>query len=150
MVKSLFSNCLEMFVFGTNWQTRHPRLANWHEQPQKMDKSLCQATMSCGKYCTTLQIGIDFVGDLEDSKSTLGGILCIFGSRTFVHMSWMGKKQTSVSHSSSESEIISLDAGVRMDCMPALDFWDLDDSVTPTVGAGRTPTVHGGPYAGRP
>ena len=26
----------------------------------------------------------DFVGDLEDSKSTSGGVLCIFGSRTFV------------------------------------------------------------------
>ena len=57
----------------------------------------------------------DFAGDLEDSKSTSGGILCIFGSHTFVPISWMCKKQTSVSHSSTESEIISLDAGVRMD-----------------------------------
>ena len=40
----------------------------------------------------------DFAGDLEDSKSTPGGILCIFGSRTFVPTSWMCKKQTSVSH----------------------------------------------------
>ena len=31
----------------------------------------------------------DFVGDLEDSKSTSGGILCIFGSHTFVPISWM-------------------------------------------------------------
>ena len=42
----------------------------------------------------------DFVGDLEDSKSTSGGTLCIFGSHTFVPISWMCKKQTSVSHSS--------------------------------------------------
>ena len=34
------------------------------------------------------------------------------------------KKQTSVSHSSTESEIISLDAGLRMDGTPALDLWD--------------------------
>ena len=40
-------------------------------------------------------------------------------------LSWMCKKQTSVSHSSTESEIISLDAGLRMDGIPALDFWDL-------------------------
>ena len=66
----------------------------------------------------------DFAGDLEDSKSTSGGILCIFGSHTFT-TSWMCKKQTSVSHSSTESEIISLDAGVRMDGIPALDLWDL-------------------------
>ena len=49
----------------------------------------------------------DYAGDLEDSKSTSGGKLCIFGSHTFVPISWMGKKQTSVSHSSTESEIIS-------------------------------------------
>ena len=46
----------------------------------------------------------DSAGDLEDSKSTLGGTLCIFGSRTFVPISWMCETQTSVSHSSTESE----------------------------------------------
>ena len=67
----------------------------------------------------------DFAGDLEDSKSTSGGTLCIFGSHTFVPKSWMCKKQTSVSHSSTESEIISLDAGLKLDGIPALDLWDL-------------------------
>ena len=67
----------------------------------------------------------DFAGDLEDSKSTSGGTLCIFGSHTFVPISWMCKKQTSVSHSSTESEIISLDAGLRMDVIPAFDLWYL-------------------------
>ena len=38
---------------------------------------------------------------------------------------WMCKKQNSVSHSSTESEIISLDAGLRSDGKPALDLWDL-------------------------
>ena len=57
----------------------------------------------------------DFAGDLEDSKSISGGTLCIFGSHTFVPISWMCKKQTSVSHSSTESEIISLDTGLRLD-----------------------------------
>ena len=41
----------------------------------------------------------------------------------------MCKKQTSVSHSSTESEIISLDAGLRLDRIPALDLWDLIVSV---------------------
>ena len=40
-------------------------------------------------------------------------------------MSWMCKKQTSVSHSSTEAVIISLDAGLRMDGIPALDLWNL-------------------------
>ena len=63
-----------------------------------------------GKQC---RLGLfqdpDFAGDLEDSKSTSGGTLCVFGSHTFVPISWMCKKQTSVTHSSTESEIISLD-----------------------------------------
>ena len=53
------------------------------------------------------------------TQSQHGGILCIFGSRTFVPTSWMCKKQTSVSHCSTEGEIISLDAGLRMDGIPA-------------------------------
>ena len=39
--------------------------------------------------------------------------------------SWMCKKQTSVSHSSTEAEIISLDASLRMYGIPALDLWNL-------------------------
>ena len=54
----------------------------------------------------------DFAGDLEHSKIV-------------VPKRWMCKKQTSVSHSSREAEIISLDAGLRMDGIPALDIWDL-------------------------
>ena len=67
----------------------------------------------------------DFAGDLEHSKSTSRRMLCIFGSHTFVPISWMCKKQTSVSHSLTESEIISLDADLRMDGIPALTLWDL-------------------------
>ena len=83
-----------------------------------------------GKQC---RLGLlqdsDFAGDFEDSKSTSGGTLCIFGSHTFVPSSWMCKKQTAVSHSSTESEIISLDAGLRLDGLPVLELWDLIVSV---------------------
>ena len=65
----------------------------------------------------------DLAGDLEDSKPSSCGTLCIFGSHTFVPTSWMCKKETCVSHSSSESEIIS--AGLRMDGIPALDLSDI-------------------------
>ena len=37
----------------------------------------------------------------------------------------MCKKQSSVSHSSTEPEVVPLDAGLRMDGMPELDLWDL-------------------------
>ena len=71
----------------------------------------------------------DFAGDVEDSISTSGGTLCIFGSHTFFPISWMCKKQTAVSHSSTESEIISLDTGLRLDGLLALELWDLIVSV---------------------
>ena len=71
---------------------------------------------------------------------------CAFFWKSFVPVNWMCKKQTSVSHSSTESEIISLDAGLRLDGIPALDLWDLivfvfgntiqnhDRTVKPVVG----------------
>ena len=37
----------------------------------------------------------------------------------------MCKKQTSVSHSSTKAEVISLDAGLRMDGIPAFALWNL-------------------------
>ena len=73
----------------------------------------------------------DFAADLKDSKSTSGGTLCIFGSHTFVPISWMCKKQTAVWHSSTESEIISLDTG--LDGLPALELGDLIVSVFGSV-----------------
>ena len=69
----------------------------------------------------------DLAGDLEDSKSTSGRPLYIFGNQIFVPIRWMCKKQTSVSHSSTEAEIISLDAGLRLDGIPALDLWGFSD-----------------------
>ena len=47
----------------------------------------------------------------------------------FVPISWMCEKQTAVSHSSTESEIISLDTGLRLDGLLALELWDLIVSV---------------------
>ena len=45
----------------------------------------------------------------------------------------MCKKQTAVSHSSTESEIISLDTGLRLDGLPALELWDSIVSVLGNV-----------------
>ena len=83
---------------------------------------------------------------LRIQKSTSGGILCIFGSRTFVPISWMRKKQTSASHSSTESEIISLDAGLRMEGLPAIDLWDVVIEVLRSSNSTKPPT---NPAAGR-
>ena len=50
---------------------------------------------------------------------------CAFLEVAFVPISSMCKKQASVSHSATESAIISLDAGLRLDGIPALDLWEL-------------------------
>ena len=59
----------------------------------------------------------------------------------------MCKKQTSVSHSSTESEIISLDAGLRFDGLLAIQLWDLIVSVfgnmTQTTERPDRPVVNG-------
>ena len=129
----MLSNCFEMLVLGANWETRHyirwsvnklaRAVTKW---TQARDRRLARLISyihhmnELRQYChvgNTAQhcrLGLcqdsDCAGDLEDSKSTSERVLCIFGSRTFVHISWMCKKHTSVSHSSTESEIISFDA----------------------------------------
>ena len=81
----------------------------------------------------------DFAGDLEDSKSTFGRTLCVFGSPTFAPISWMCKKQTSsLSHSSTESEIIYLDARLRLDGIPAHDLPHLIISILGNTTQNRT------------
>ena len=54
-----------------------------------------------------------------------------FWKYTFVPISWMCKKQTSVSHSSTESEIISLDTGLRLDGLPAKSGHPIFRATTP-------------------
>ena len=65
-----------------------------------------------------------FAGDLRDSKSTSGGYLCLVGPRTFVPLTWLCKKQTAVSTSSSEAEVIALDTGTRLEGIPAFQLWE--------------------------
>ena len=88
----------------------------------------CRQYCHVGKPAQHCRLGLfqdsDFAGDLEDSKSASEEVLCIFGRRTIVSIGWMCKKQTSVSHSSAESVIISVDAALRMDGQLALDFWN--------------------------
>ena len=65
---------------------------------------------------------VSFAGDLKDSKSTSGGVLVLVGPSTFVPLTWVCKKQGAVSHSSTEAEIIALEAMMRMDGLPCLSL----------------------------
>ena len=69
----------------------------------------CYYTQYCyvGNTAKQCRLGLsqdsDFAGDLEDSKSTSGGVIVYISEViTLVPISWMCKKQTSVSHSSTE------------------------------------------------
>ena len=66
--------------------------------------------------------------------------LCICRSRTFVPDSWMCKKQTSVFHNPTESEIISLDAGIRV-LEVASNFFDLEQSQRQSTGPNLSPAA---------
>ena len=98
-VRSMLTNRSEMLKLGTNWKTWYSMVS---EQictiNHKMDQGLwqtpesidfihsshmwLQTTLSCGKHCQTMQTGtvsrLRFAGDLEYSKSTSGGTLCVF------------------------------------------------------------------------
>ena len=77
----------------------------------------------------------DFAGDLTDLESARGGaIVVIIGRHTHVPISWSCKTQTAVSHSSTEGEIISSDARLRIDGIPVLSLWDkVIDALEPFV-----------------
>ena len=66
-----------------------------------------------------------FASWLGDSKSTSGAMLILMGPNTYVPISWFCKKQTSISNSSTESELVSLDAALRVEGIPALALWEL-------------------------
>ena len=68
----------------------------------------------------------EFSGDFDDSKINFRWCLVFFfEAKHFVPVSWMCKKPTSVSHSSTQSWVLSLAAGLCMDGLLALGLWDI-------------------------
>ena len=96
------------------------------------DKRLTRLISSCchvGQYSTVLEIQtIPRLRTMKTQNRPRSGF-CV--SWEVEHS--LCKEQTSVSHGSIESEVISLDAGLRMDGSPALDLWDLVIEVLHTL-----------------
>ena len=170
LLENCHKNALKLFCNLHIWQeledlTFYGQWTNLYDLSQKWTKACdkclnqfisdihhtCEYEQHCNVGNTAKQswLGLfqdsDFAGDLEDSKSTSGATLCIFRLHTFVPISWMCKKQTAVSHSLTESEIISLDAALRFDGILALELWDLIvsvfESVTQTSNRTERPVV---------
>ena len=65
-----------------------------------------------------------FADELKSSKSTSGMFIAIVGPDTFMPINAFAKKQGAVSHSSIESETISLEESLRTGALPILTFWE--------------------------
>jgi hypothetical protein len=50
--------------------------------------------------------------------------LCVRGPNTFATLQAVSKRQTSVSHSTPEAEIVAADHAVRKQALPALQLWE--------------------------
>ena len=66
----------------------------------------------------------DLAGDRTDSKSTSGVFMCPLGPRSFMPLNALSKNQTSVSKSTPEAAIVSLDHAVYKLGLPALSMWE--------------------------
>ena len=65
----------------------------------------------------------DLAGDRTDSKSTSGVLICLVGPRTYMPIAGVSKKQTFVSKSTPEAEIVALDHGVSKEGMALATLW---------------------------
>ena len=66
----------------------------------------------------------DFAGDRPSYKSTSGGLLVLEGPNTWFPLAAKSQKQSCVSHSTPEAEIVSINSAIRLLGLPALDLWD--------------------------
>jgi len=78
-----------------------------------------------GDLSLKLFVDADFSGEVEDSKSTSGGWLCLVGPRSFFPLFWVSKKQTSTSRSTTEAEMVSLATTLFGEGLPTLSLWEL-------------------------
>ena len=93
----------------------------------KLAGSVTEWTRACAaQHCQLFFQDSDFAGVLEDSESK--------SRRSFLHFVQLehlcrpvgcARSKSQTSHSSTESEITSLDADLRMDDFFPLDVWDL-------------------------
>ena len=67
----------------------------------------------------------DFAGCAKTSRSTSGAHLAVLGPNTVWPIAGQSKKQTCVSHSTPEAEIVAADHAVRSFGVPAMDLWTL-------------------------
>ena len=65
-----------------------------------------------------------FAGVRADMRSSSGVFLALYGTHRFFPLSGQSKKQTAVSHSTVEAEIVAADHAIRTPGLPALQLWE--------------------------
>ena len=96
----------------------------------------------------------DFAGCPETLRSASGVWLAVMGPNSCCPLSGMSKKQTAVSHSTPEAEIVSADLAVRTEGIPALELWNVllgrelrlvfhedNQAMIAVCGSGKNPTM---------
>ena len=143
--------------FAVNTLAR--KVHNWTESDDiKLHRLICYLQYS-KEWVTTSHVGdgpedlylalfcdAGFAGDLLDSKSTSGAFIALVGPSTFAPITWMCKKQGAASHSTTEAEIIAMDAALRMEGLALLMLLDCIKFVFGGSVAGvvpRDPHYHG-------
>ena len=118
-------NCMEVTEYNKASDKRLVRSTVPHPFYEWFSK-----VVSCGKQCVRVQIGSCFMiltsqvaWPIEINVRRNG--MHLRKSHRFVPSGWSFNKQTVVSHSSTEAEIISLDANLRLEGIPALNVWDM-------------------------
>ena len=71
-----------------------------------------------------LFVDADFAGDRDDAKSSSGALLVLKGPNTWFPLTWIAKKQSAVSRSTTEAELISMAYALFSEALPMLNLWD--------------------------
>ncbi|CAE8637047.1 unnamed protein product, partial [Polarella glacialis] len=74
--------------------------------------------------CDKLFADADFAGCRDTARSTSGVFLGIYGKNTFVPVAAQAKKQSCVSHSTPEAELVAANLALRTQGLPALEVFD--------------------------
>jgi len=116
----------------------HRLMCYIHHTP---DHSLESFVGDDAQHChVVLYSDADFAGDMIQAKSTSGLYMAIVGPNTFAPITASCKKQTCVSHSSTESEIVAAEQGIRTEGLQALAFWELVTELLSTAPAKKAET----------
>ena len=117
----------ELAAHLTDWSVNHDRMLHRLVCYAKstLDLRLCMYVGDPPKDLSLrLYADADFAGCNTTAKSTTGGYLCLVGPKTFYPLAWISKRQTSVSRSTTEAEVVALAHCTFSETLPTLSLWE--------------------------